>query len=65
MYQGAAAGQDAELTLLEVAARLGTYATCVSKCESGERLVEVVELAGFCDLDGVKLVDLLRAAGLA
>jgi hypothetical protein len=48
-----------------VAERLGTYVPYVSKCESGEQRVDVAELAGFCELYGVKLVDLLRTADLA
>jgi len=54
----------AGLTQLDVAERLGTYASYVSKCESGERRVDVVELAQFCDVYGVPLAKLLRAAGL-
>jgi transcriptional regulator with XRE-family HTH domain len=58
------ARHDAGLTQLEVAARLGTYASYVSKCESGERRLDVVELAEFCRLYGVKLAALLKAAGI-
>jgi transcriptional regulator with XRE-family HTH domain len=59
------ARKDAGLTQLEVAERLGVYASYVSKCESGERRVDVVELAEFCEAYGVSLVELLKAAGLA
>lgn len=52
------------LTQLDVADRLGTYASYVSKCESGERRVDVVELAQFCEVYRVPLARLLRAAGL-
>lgn len=58
------ARKDAGLTQLEVAERLGTYASYVSKCESGERRIDVVELAEFCRLYGVKLGDLLESAGI-
>jgi hypothetical protein len=47
-----------------VAAKLGTYASFLSKCESGERRLDVVELAELCRLYGTDLVDRLRAAGL-
>jgi transcriptional regulator with XRE-family HTH domain len=59
------ARERAGLTQGQVAARLGAYASYVSKCESGERRVDAVELAEFCRVYGVGLVDLLREAGLA
>jgi transcriptional regulator with XRE-family HTH domain len=59
-----AARKAANLTQLDVAARLGTYASYVSKVESGERRLDVVELAEFCRLYGVKVVDLLRSVGI-
>jgi transcriptional regulator with XRE-family HTH domain len=59
------ARKKAGLTQQEVARRLGTYATFVSKCESGERRVDVVELAAFCRLYGTDLVSFLRAVHLA
>ena len=58
------ARRDAGLTQLDVAARLGAYASYVSKCESGERRLDVVELAEFCRVYGVPLVELLKAAGI-
>lgn len=58
------ARRGAGLTQLDVAARLGTYASYVSKCESGERRLDVVELADFCRLYGMKLAELLKAAGI-
>jgi transcriptional regulator with XRE-family HTH domain len=58
------ARKAAGLTQLDVAGRLGTYASYVSKCESGERRIDVVELAEFCRLYGVKLPELLKAAGI-
>jgi transcriptional regulator with XRE-family HTH domain len=59
------ARHDAALTQGEVAARLKTYASYVSKCESGERRIDVVELAAFCRVYGVELVAFLEGAGLA
>ena len=47
-----------------MARRLGTYASFVSKCESRERRIDVVELAVLCGLYGVDLVAFLREAGL-
>jgi thioredoxin-like negative regulator of GroEL len=40
----------AGLTQVEVAAKLRRPQSYVSKCESGERRVDVVELAGFAQL---------------
>lgn len=59
------ARKEAGLTQLDVAERLGTYASYVSKCESGERRIDVVELVEFCRLYNIKVIDLLKAAGLA
>jgi len=58
------ARKEAMLTQLDVAKKLGTYASYVSKCESGERRIDVVELLDFCRLYGVELHDLLRSAAL-
>lgn len=58
------ARERAGLTQEQVAARLDTYASFVSKCESGERRIDVVELAAFCDVYEVALADFLRDAGL-
>jgi transcriptional regulator with XRE-family HTH domain len=58
------AREAAGLTQLDVAERLGAYASYVSKCESGERRIDVVELAEFCRLYDVKLVTILNSAGL-
>lgn len=59
-----AAREAAGLTQAEVAARLKTYASYVSKVESGERRVDVVELAHLCRVYGADLIALLRTAGL-
>ena len=52
------------LTQLEVAGRLEVYASYVSKCESGERRVDVIELADYCRVYGVGLAAFLVEAGL-
>lgn len=44
------ARREARLTQLEVAARMRKPQSFVSKCESGERRVDVVELAAFARL---------------
>jgi transcriptional regulator with XRE-family HTH domain len=58
-----AAREKAGLTQEEVAGRLDTYASFISKCESGERRLDVVELATLCRLYGIDLLDFLRSAG--
>ncbi len=58
------AREAAGLTQEEVAGRLGAYASFVSKCESGERRLDVVELAALCKVYGTDLAALLREAGL-
>jgi transcriptional regulator with XRE-family HTH domain len=54
----------AGLTQDEVAGRLGTYASFISKIESGERRLDVIELATLCKIYGVDLVGFLRSANL-
>jgi transcriptional regulator with XRE-family HTH domain len=58
------ARHHAGLTQLDVARRLGTYASFVSKCESGERRIDVVELAAFCRLYGLRLTAFLGSVGI-
>lgn len=58
------ARERAGLTQGEVAHRFGAYASFVSKVESGERRLDVVELAEFCDLYGIRLASLLEQAGI-
>jgi transcriptional regulator with XRE-family HTH domain len=57
------AREDAGLTQRQVAARLGVYASFVSKCESGERRLDVVELEEFCAAYELDLISFLRSAG--
>ncbi|VTU00883.1 xre family transcriptional regulator : XRE family transcriptional regulator OS=Pseudomonas syringae CC1557 GN=N018_03520 PE=4 SV=1: HTH_31 [Gemmataceae bacterium] len=59
------AREAAGLTQADVAAKLGAYASFVSKVESGERRVDVVELAALCRAYGTDLVALLRAAEIS
>jgi transcriptional regulator with XRE-family HTH domain len=42
------AREEAGLTQIEVARALGRPQSFVSKCESGERRVDVIELIDFC-----------------
>jgi len=54
----------AGLSQVEAADRLGRPQSFVSKCESGERRVDVVELGQFCAAYGVKLERFVRELGL-
>lgn len=54
--------ETASLTQTDVSKRLGTYSTYITKIEAGERRIDVVELAEICELYGVKLQTLLKAA---
>lgn len=56
--------KDARLTQTDVARRFGAHASFVSKCESGERRIDVVELAEFCRLYRISLADFLKRAGV-
>lgn len=46
---------------VELAARLGNTQTFVSKCERGERRIDVVELVEFAEALGVPPLELLGA----
>ena len=48
----------------DVARRFGAYASFVSKCESGERRVDVVELAEFCKVYGISVSEFLKKTGI-
>jgi transcriptional regulator with XRE-family HTH domain len=54
------ARERARLTQEEVAKRLGGTQTFVSKCERGERRLDLLELKDVCDGLGIDLVDLVR-----
>jgi transcriptional regulator with XRE-family HTH domain len=56
-----AARKRAELTQSEVAQRLGKPQSYVSKCESGERRVDAVEVAAFARLYGVSVEELVSS----
>lgn len=56
--------ERAGLTQVEVAKHFGAHASFVSKVESGERRIDVVELAQFCRVYQVRLAAFLRQAGL-
>lgn len=58
------AREKAGLTQAEVAFKLRTYASFVSKVESAERRLDVIELLSFCELYGIELQQLLREARL-
>jgi transcriptional regulator with XRE-family HTH domain len=47
------AREAAELTQEEIANRLGQTQSFVSKCERGERRLDIVETQAFCDAIGV------------
>lgn len=51
--------QEAGLTQEEVAARLKETQSFVSKCERGERRLDVVELRAWCSALGVPLENLI------
>ncbi len=55
-----AARVEAGLTQIQVAARLRKPQSYVSKCESGERRVDVVELAAFAKLYRAEIKAFLR-----
>jgi DNA-binding XRE family transcriptional regulator len=58
------ARKDAGLTQAQVAKHFDSHASFVSKIESGERRIDVVELADLCQLYGTRLSAFLRQAGL-
>ncbi len=59
-----AARKDAGLTQLEVAKHFQSHASFVSKVESGERRLDVVELADFCRIYRIRLAVILKRVGL-
>ena len=59
-----AARDEAGLTQTQVAKKFGAHASFVSKCESGERRVDAVELSEFCRIYGVALSEFLARAGI-
>jgi transcriptional regulator with XRE-family HTH domain len=59
-----AARKEAALTQTQVAKHFQSHASFVSKVESGERRLDVVELSDFCRLYGLRLTVFLKRAGL-
>jgi transcriptional regulator with XRE-family HTH domain len=55
------ARQDAGLTQTELARKIGETQTLVSKCERGERRIDVIELHTFCRAFGVSLKQFVAA----
>jgi len=49
--------RDAGITQVQLAAALGETQSFVSKCERGERRLDLVQLRTFCEAIGVKLKD--------
>ena len=56
--------EEQGLLQADVARKFGGYASFVSKCESGERRIDVVELAEFCKVYGISLSEFLKRAGI-
>jgi transcriptional regulator with XRE-family HTH domain len=56
-----AARKKAGLTQAELAQKLGQTQSFVSKCERGERRIDVVELYYFCKGLGLGVADFVRA----
>ena len=54
------ARESAGLTQAELAERLGLSQSQVSKCERGERRVDVIELREWCGAMGVRLSAFIR-----
>jgi transcriptional regulator with XRE-family HTH domain len=59
-----AARKDAGLTQTEVAKHFQSHASFVSKVESGERRLDIVELADFCRLYGMRVATFLKKVGI-
>lgn len=55
---------EAGITQVEAGQSFGAHASYISKCESGERRIDVIELAAFCKLYKLPLDVFLKRAGL-
>lgn len=53
--------EKAGLAQVELAKKLGVPQSCVSKVESGERRVDLVELQNICKALGISLLKFVRA----
>jgi transcriptional regulator with XRE-family HTH domain len=58
------ARKEAGFTQVQVAAKFAAHASFISKIESGERRIDVVELADLCRVYGVPLNAFLERVGL-
>ncbi len=58
------AREAAGLTQTQVGRKFGAHASFVSKCESGERRIDVVELAAFCRIYNTSVRDILAQVGI-
>lgn len=56
--------KEAGVTQVDAGRAFGSHASYISKCESGERRIDVIELAAFCKLYNVPLDVFLKRAGL-
>ena len=56
--------KEARMTQSQVARKFGTHASFISKCESGERRIDVIELTEFCRHYGITVTEFLRRAGV-
>lgn len=52
--------EERELTQLDLAARLGATQSFISKCERGERRLDIVELKRWCDAMDLSLVEFTK-----
>jgi len=57
-----AARKQAGLTQTQVGKKFRAHASFVSKIESGERRIDVIELDEFCRIYGVSLTEFLKSA---
>ena len=57
--------EAAGLTQLEVASKLAVTQTFVSKCERGERRLDIIELRAWCDALGISISDFISRLELA
>jgi transcriptional regulator with XRE-family HTH domain len=54
----------AKVTQLAASKKLGKHAPHISKIESGERRLDVIELADLCKIYGISLSKFLKRAGI-
>ncbi len=52
--------KSAGLTQKQVAERIQQTQSFVSKCERGERRIDVIELLAFCDAIGISIEDFIH-----